>query len=338
FAGAMTTVGDALTSVCPDQTVVEVAPTDRAPVALMDTAPDAAALSAFAQERCEGSPALAIPAFAYPVSLAYNVIGVEGLVITPEAMAGILDGTLTSFEDPLITEANAGYDLSGLPPITLLGLESPQGAVQAMTAWLSQEGPTTWTSGVVGQLPVATPVATTTDLLGELTAVEGTAAILPAFTAANNVIPTVAVPIKGTDSNGVEFDTVVTSEDVQLKKVGSGATTVTEDAAGNLLVGPAVGGVPNPEVFDLIASKIVLAEDQPLVGWPVLGYAHLLVCDSPTNPRPLAFAQYLVRLAGQGALESYGATPLPEPIRVKTFLPLRVTVATDAPSPSSSPS
>jgi ABC-type phosphate transport system substrate-binding protein len=334
----MTTVGDALTSVCPDQTVVEVAPTDPAPVALIDTAPDAAALSAFVQERCEGSPALAIPAFAYPVSLAYNVIGVEGLVITPEAMAGILDGTLTSFEDPLITEANAGYDLSGLPPISLLGLESPQGSVQAMTAWLSQEVPTTWTSGVVGQLPVATPVATTTDLLGELTAVEGTAAILPAFTAANNVIPTVAVPIKGTDSNGVEFDTVVTSEDVQLKKVGSGATTVTEDAAGNLLVGPAVGGVPNPEVFDLIASKIVLAEDQPLVGWPVLGYAHLLVCDSPTNPRPLAFAQYLVRLAGQGALESYGATPLPEPIRVKTFLPLRVTVATDAPSLSSSPS
>ena len=63
-----------------------------------------------------------------------------------------------------------------------------------------------------------------------------------------------------------------------------------------------------------------------------------MVCDSPGDPLPLAFAQYAVRLAGQGALESFGVTPLPEPVRVQTFLPLKVTLATDAPvaSPSSS--
>jgi len=48
---------------------------------------------------------------------------------------------------------------------------------------------------------------------------------------------------------------------------------------------------------------------------------------------PRSFAQYLVRLAGQGAIETFGLTPLPEPIRVKTFVPLKVTVSTDAATP-----
>ncbi len=37
----------------------------------------------------------------------------------------------------------------------------------------------------------------------------------------------------------------------------------------------------------------------------------------------------MVRLAGQGSLETFGVTPLPEPIRVQTFTPLRVTVQDD---------
>jgi hypothetical protein len=74
------------------------------------------------------------------------------------------------------------------------------------------------------------------------------------------------------------------------------------------------------------ASKIVLAEGQPLVGWPVNGVAHLLTCDAPGDPGALAFSQYALRLAGQGALETFGVTPLPEPIRVQTFGPLKVTV------------
>jgi hypothetical protein len=38
-------------------------------------------------------------------------------------------------------------------------------------------------------------------------------------------------------------------------------------------------------------------------------------------------AQFLERLAGQGSLETFGVTPLPEPIRVQTFAPLKVVVA-----------
>ena len=112
---------------------------------------------------------------------------------------------------------------------------------------------------------------------------------------------------------------------------------MTTTESGSLIASPAIGGVPVPENFDLAASKIVLAEGQPLVGWPVMAYAHLLVCDSPSDPLPLSFAQYLIRLAGQGSLETFGVTPLPEPIRLDTFKPLKVTVKTDGPLPTEEP-
>ena len=69
----------------------------------------------------------------------------------------------------------------------------------------------------------------------------------------------------------------------------------------------------------------------------MLGYAHLLVCDDPADPLPLAFAQYVARLAGQGSLETAGYVPLPEPIRVRLFTPLKVVVADDGVAPQSSP-
>ena len=116
-------------------------------------------------------------------------------------------------------------------------------------------------------------------------------------------------------------------DDPQLAKIGSGAMTLSVEDQGNIAATPAVGGIPDDEIFDLAASKIILQEDQPVVGWPVLGTGHLLVCDDPADPLPLSLAQYALRLAGQGALETYGLTPLPEPVRIKTFEPLKVPVA-----------
>jgi hypothetical protein len=70
-----------------------------------------------------------------------------------------------------------------------------------------------------------------------------------------------------------------------------------------------------------------------------------MVCDDPSQPLALSTAQYVVRLAGQGSLETFGVTPLPEPIRVQTFPALKVTVsgsavpaATSSTEPSAAPS
>lgn len=318
FAGSMMLVSEGLQGACPDQTVSEVTLADNAPIQIVDHAPTAEEQAAFTASSCPTGTVIVTPAFAYPVGVAFNIIGLEGLVLTPDAIAGILSGTITSWEDPAITGPNEGYDLSGLPDIAVVSLDTPSGSVEAMTTWLSQAAPQAWTQGPTGTLSVGTQVPTDMDLVGELTAMEGTLAIVPVFLAVNNAIPVASLPAQ---------DIVLASDDTQLMKVGAGATAITTDASGNLLASPAVGGVPVEGNFDLAASKVVLASGQPLIGWPVLGYAHMLVCDDPAKPLPLSTAQYIVRLAGQGALETFGVTPLPEPIRFRTFAPLKVTAA-----------
>ena len=156
---------------------------------------------------------------------------------------------------------------------------------------------------------------------------EGAVAIFPVFEAFNAFVPTAAFPVTYGDEGGAEEELIAYPDDPQLAKIGSGAMALSVDDQGNIAATPAVGGIPDDEIFDLAASKIILQEDQPVIGWPVLGTGHLLVCDDPADPLPLSVAQYALRLAGQGALETYGLTPLPEPVRIETFEPLKVTVA-----------
>lgn len=331
FAGSMSAVGMALGGVCPDQTVTEVFVGDPAPVYITSGTPSADEVSAFSSTQCPSGTTITIPAFGYQVTAGFNVIGLEGLLMTPEIIAGILNGTITSFEDPLIVAANEGYDLTLLPDITVMSMEAPQGSVQAMTAWLAQEVPDQWTQGEVGTLDIGEKFATSQELLDAMYSADATFAILPTSTVVAAGLAPASLPayMKNDDGSAGEM-VVITPDDTQLAKVGAGATMVTTDEAGNMIASAAVGGVPNAESFDLASSKVVLQEGQAVAGWPVIGMAHALVCDTPDDPLPLSFAQYLVRLAGQGSLEGYGLVPLPEPIRFATFTPLKVTVDPEA--------
>lgn len=335
FTGAMDAVGLGLGGVCPEQTVLEVPADQPTGIALVDKTPTTEDIAAFAaSSSCPADEVVVVPAFAYPVTIAYNVVGLEGVVMTPEVVAGILNGTITSWEDPAIVASNSDFDFTGLPPFTLMSVESPQGSVEAMTTWLSETAPEAWTRGTVGTLEGSQTFATSADMIAEMTAIESSIAVMPVFQAFSNVLATANLPV--TLEDGSEL--VITADDVQLYKVGSGATEITKDeATGSIFASPATGGVPVEGNFDLASSKIVLAEGQPLIGWPVNGYAHLLVCADPADPLPLSLAQYVVRLAGQGALETFGVTPMPEPIRIQTFIPLKVTVDPNA-IVSSSPS
>jgi hypothetical protein len=328
FVGAMSAVGAALQGVCPDQIVTEVSPIDPAPLLLSSGTPSQAEIDAFSSQRCSAGETIVIPAFAYPVNVIFNVIGLEGLYLTPEAVAGLLTGTVTSFEDPLIADANEGFDLSGLPDVTVYGTEEPSGSVQAMSAWLTQEVPDLWPAGEVSVLPFGEKLATAQEVLDTMIGIDASVTVLPTTLGVQYGLAPASLPATLTSAESSEGERVVMNpDDVQLAKIGTGATVATLDEAGNTyLATPAVGGIPTQESFDLAASKVVVQEGEPLAGWPVLAFSHLMVCDTPDDPLPLAFAQYLVRLAGQGSLEGYGLTPLPEPVRFSTFDPLKVVV------------
>lgn len=347
FPGSMTAVGDALTSACAqqgvDQMTTEVADDPTAPVRIVPAAPSQAELDDFRSSACTSGDVLVVPAFAYPVSLAFNAPGFEGIVLSADAVAGILSGSITTFSDPAIAATNEGYDFSSLPPITVVGSSTPSGAVEAMTSWLSQQAPQAWAAGAEAVLPVTSPAPSEADAVAAALAAPSAVMVLPISVALNNGLAyaSLQTQVPGTDGQPARAVNM-SPDDSQLLKIGAGGTTVLAETPTSLTVSSGIGGIPAEGSFDVAASKIVLAADQPLAGWPVVGIAHMMVCDDPANPLPKSFAQYVVRLAGQGALETYGLTPLPEPIRLKTFAPLRVVVnPTDLPSDlagSSSPS
>jgi hypothetical protein len=144
---------------------------------------------------------------------------------------------------------------------------------------------------------------------------EGAVAVMPLFYANNNVLPVADLPAG---------NSLVSAANVDLAKVGIAATKVESDEAGNLLASHAVGGIPVEGQFDIASAKVVLEDDQEVVGWPVIAMSSIMVCDDPSDPLPLSTGQFFLRLGGQGTLDSVGLTPLPEPIRINTLPAMKV--------------
>lgn len=323
FAGSIDAVSATLNGVCPDQTMTEVGAETPAGVVITTSAPTAEELTAFG-EQCTGE-IITVPVFSYGVTLAYNVIGLEGLILNANVLGAMLSGSITAWDDPAIAALNPGYDLAGLPEMTVMSVEGGSGSVEAMTTYLSNAAPESWPSGVSRTLELGQKFPTQLDLINEMFAIEGAVAVLPIVIAINNQIPMAATQVQ---------EEIISPDDTQLQKVGSAAMTVTVEPT-SLIATPATGGVPVEGNFDIAASKIVLAEGQPLIGWPILGTAHATLCNTPGEPLPLSTVQFLERLSGQGSFETYGLTPLPEPIRIQTFAPLQVTLSeSGAPSES----
>lgn len=318
FLGSFDIVNTTLGGVCPEQLITEVLSDTPAGVVITTTAPTADQRLAF-EAQCIGE-IITVPVFSYGVTLAYNIIGLEGLILSANVLGEILSGSITAWDDPAISEINPGYDLAGLPEIAVMSVEDGSGSMEAMTTYLSNEAPESWPLGITRTLERGEKFPTELDVINEMIAVEGTVAVLPIAQAINNQIPMAAAKVQGE---------VIGPDNTQLQKVGSGAMTVAVEPNA-LIATPATGGVPIEGNFDMAASKIVLAEGQPLIGWPIMGTAHAMVCNTPEDPLPLSTVQFLERLSGQGSFETYGLTPLPEPIRVQTFAPLQVALSATA--------
>ncbi len=314
FLGSFDIVNTTLGGLCPEQSITEVSAESSAGVLISSTAPTTGERSTL-EARCTGE-IITVPIFSYGVTLAYNIIGLEGLILSATVLGEILSGSITAWDDPAIAELNAGYDLTGLPEMAVMSVEGGSGSVEAMTTYLTNQAPESWPTGVNRTLEIGQKFPTELDVINEMIAIEGTVGVLPIVQAINNQIPMAATLVQ---------EEIINPDDTQLQKVGSGAMTVTVEP-NSLIATPATGGVPVEGNFDIAASKIVLAKGQPLIGWPILGTAHAMVCNAPEDPLPLSTVQFLERLSGQGSFETYGLTPLPEPIRVQTFTPLQVTL------------
>ncbi|MFZ9751483.1 MAG: hypothetical protein ACO3CN_05220, partial [Candidatus Nanopelagicales bacterium] len=122
-------IADSLLTACPDH-VVNFSPGDTsAEVLISDSTPTSAEISLFNQ-RCPASEVLLSPAYGIPATISLQVTGLEGLALDARAIGGLLDGSITNWNDPIIQELNPDFQLDSVPVIKL-GSEQKSSTVLA---------------------------------------------------------------------------------------------------------------------------------------------------------------------------------------------------------------
>jgi phosphate transport system substrate-binding protein len=99
-----------------------------------------------AAARCGGNPAWNLPLVFGPVALAYNLDGVDKLVVNADVVAKIFTGAITTWNDPAIAALNSGATLPDTK-ITPIYRSDSSGTTDNFQKYLTAAAPATWTKG-----------------------------------------------------------------------------------------------------------------------------------------------------------------------------------------------
>lgn len=298
-------LSDSLTGACPDHSAFFSANDPAAEVLISDHTPTSAEINLFNQ-RCPASEILISPAFGINATISLQVTGLEGLALDAAAIGGLLDGSITNWNDPIIQALNPDFQLDSVPVIKL-GSTQKSSAVLAMTTWAHEAGG--------GKLPPADIVRgeqnfeTLYDMAVEIYNIEGSFGIVPLGTAVINGL-NVANMI-------VNDDDILVPEPVYTMR-SLATATLDRSNPNQLLATIGYGGKVNESFSDPLIDPSNFKS-----AWPAVGVAHVMACESAVDNGALPFARFVIRGEGQGALESAGYTRLPLPIRLKAILALK---------------
>jgi phosphate transport system substrate-binding protein len=100
-------------------------------------------------ESCAGDQgAINLPHYISPIAVAYNLPGVDELNLSPEVLAGIFTGAITSWDDAAIAADNPDADL---PDTTVnpVHRSDESGTTKNFTDYLGATAPDVWTYGAI---------------------------------------------------------------------------------------------------------------------------------------------------------------------------------------------
>jgi phosphate transport system substrate-binding protein len=101
---------------------------------------------AAAAERCGGNPAWNLPLVFGPVAMAYNIEGVDELVVNGDVLSKIFQGQITKWNDPAIAALNSDANLPDTN-ITPVYRSDSSGTTDNFQKYLAAAAPQTWTKG-----------------------------------------------------------------------------------------------------------------------------------------------------------------------------------------------
>jgi phosphate transport system substrate-binding protein len=96
-----------------------------------------------AKERCQNNPAWNLPMVVGPIAFAYNIDGVDKLVLNAEVLSEIFNGTIKTWNDPKIAKLNSGAKLPSAN-ITVFFRSDESGTTENTTKFLSKAGNGAW--------------------------------------------------------------------------------------------------------------------------------------------------------------------------------------------------
>jgi phosphate transport system substrate-binding protein len=99
-----------------------------------------------ASERCGGNPAWNLPLVFGPVAMAFNVDGVDKLVVNADVLAKIFSGQIKKWNDPAIAALNSGATLPDADIKPIYRSDS-SGTTDNFQKYLAAAAPEAWTKG-----------------------------------------------------------------------------------------------------------------------------------------------------------------------------------------------
>lgn len=233
-----------------------------------------------------GSDAWNLPMVTGPVAVAYNVQGIDKLVLNAEVTAKIFDGQITTWNDPAIAALNSGVTLPATP-IKVFFRSDDSGTTENFTRYLAAAAPEAWQhepgkkwAGKGEGKPQNAGVATAT---------------------------------KGQDGSISYLEwSYVTQNDLSMAAIDTGAgepVELTGESAGKTVETAKQVGEGNN-----LALEIDYATDEP-GAYPIVLVTYEIVCskyaDAETGKKVKAFLKHMASTEVQQAMETKGYAPLP---------------------------
>ena len=245
-----------------------------------------------ANKRCGGT-AIDLPMVTIPIGAAFNVKGITGLTLTPEVLAKMFNGTITSWDDPAIKALNSGANLPATK-ITVFFRSDESGTTQNFERYLAATAPSVYT---------AEPSKVWSEKVGQ----------------GRKGNDGVQQGVKSVDGGlGYLEWSFVVSGNLQSAKIdnGGGAVEMNADTAGKAVSSAQVVGTGDDLSLKLdYATKVAGA-------YPITGVTYEIVCtkysDSKIGALVKSFLTY-TSTDGQNGLADLGYAPLPAEIATKVM-------------------
>ncbi|WP_016699686.1 phosphate ABC transporter substrate-binding protein PstS [Actinoalloteichus spitiensis] len=240
-----------------------------------------------ATDRCEGAVPLHLPMVFGPVAIAYNLPGVDDLVLDGETIAQIFNGTITSWNDDAIAALNEGVDLPDQEILPIFRSDE-SGTTENFQQYLEAAAGDAWTSG-------------------------GGKSFTGGVGDGRAKSDGVASGVAGTEGSVTYVEvSFAHSNDLSIAQIdnGSGPVELNDESTGAAITNATLAGDGADMVIDLDSVYGTQAEG----AYPLVMATYQIVCSEYPESETAEAVKSFLRVAattGQENLSTLGYVPLP---------------------------